>query len=128
MSQSPSSPRSPDELRNIPLRDVLAWKRLPVKPEGVSYRARHERYNIVATGSRWFDNKTGIGGGGAIDLCQYLTRADFPTVCRILSEEIGSKPMRQGIALHSHSPIRSPRTGAHSFPRTRQPIRSAGRA
>lgn len=102
MSQSPCSPQSAAELRNIPLRDVLAWNGLPVKPEGVSYRARDERHNIVATGSRWFDNKTGIGGGGAIDLCQHLTGADFPTACRILAEEVTSHSVRRGVELHSH--------------------------
>jgi hypothetical protein len=73
-----------DLLREIPLRDVLQWQGFEVQPEGVSYRARNERHNIVTTGSRWFDNKSGVGGGGAIDLCQHLTGADFATACRFL--------------------------------------------
>lgn len=76
-----------DLLREIPLRDVLQWQGFEVQPEGVSYRARNERHNIVATGSRWFDNKAGVGGGGAIDLCRHLTGANFGQVCRILAEE-----------------------------------------
>lgn len=106
MSLAPIPARSADELREIPLRDVLEWSGLTVRPEGVSYRARDERHNIVATGSRWFDNKAGIGGGGAIDLCQHLTGADFSTACRILAEDVGSIPVRQGVTHHAQPTLR----------------------
>lgn len=108
MSQPRGTVRSVDDLREIPLRDVLEWSGLPVKAEGVSYRARDEKHNVVVTGSRWFDNKAGIGGGGAIDLCQHLTGADFTSACRILAEEVASASIRLGASLHSHSPLRKP--------------------
>ena len=52
-----------DQVRETPLRDVLARYGFDVKPEGTTLRAKTQRHNIVVTGSRWYDNKAGIGGG-----------------------------------------------------------------
>ena len=46
-----------DQVRGIPLRDVLEHYGFEVKPEGTTLRAKTEQHNIVVTGSRWFDNK-----------------------------------------------------------------------
>ncbi len=73
------------DLRSILLTDVLAWHGLAVKPEGVRYRAKTETHNIVTTGQLWFDNKTGTGGAGAIDLQMHLTGEDFSTACKTLA-------------------------------------------
>jgi len=54
-----------DQVRDTPLRDVLAHYGFDVKREGITLRAKTERHNIVVTGSRWFDNKANVGGGGA---------------------------------------------------------------
>ena len=62
-----------DQVRDTPLRDVLAHYGFDVKREGITLRAKTERHNIVVTGSRWFDNKTNVGGGGAIDLVMHFT-------------------------------------------------------
>ena len=63
-----------DHLRNISLRELLRRHGLEVRPEGITYRAKNERYNIVVTGNRWFDNKAGRGGLGAIDLQMHPDR------------------------------------------------------
>jgi hypothetical protein len=76
-----------DQVRDTPLRDVLAHYGFDVKPEGTTLRAKTEAYNIVVTGSRWFDNKAGVGGGGAIDLVMHIAGVDFPVACRSLAEE-----------------------------------------
>jgi hypothetical protein len=47
---------SADRVRSISLRELLPWHGFEIKPEGVTYRAKKERYNIVVTGNRWFDN------------------------------------------------------------------------
>lgn len=39
-----------DQLRKIPRCDVLQWQSLEVRPEGISYRVRDKRHNIVVTG------------------------------------------------------------------------------
>ena len=54
-----------DQVRDIPLRDVLARYGFETKPEGTTLRAKSEHYNIVVTGSRWFENKAGLSGGGS---------------------------------------------------------------
>ena len=56
-----------DQVRGIPLRNVLEHYGFEVKPEGTTLRAKDAHPNIVVTGVRWFDNKAGTGGGGAID-------------------------------------------------------------
>lgn len=90
MNARPSSSPKIEELREIPLSEVLRWAGLDIQREGRSLRARGERHNIVATDHRWFDNKSGVGGGGAIDLLRHLTGADFTTACRMLATEIRS--------------------------------------
>ena len=76
-----------DQVRAIPLRDVLEHHGLEIRPEGTTLRARSEHHNIVATGSRWFDNKAGVGGGGAIDLVIHLAKVNFFAACRSLADE-----------------------------------------
>ena len=66
-----------DQVRGIPLRDVLERYGFETKPEGTTLRAKSEHHNIVVTGSRWFDNKANVGGGGAIDLVMHIAGVDF---------------------------------------------------
>jgi len=72
-------------VRDIPLGDLLHWHGFDLKPEGISFRARNDRHNIVVTGKRWFDNKVGRGGAGAIDLQMHLSGKDFLTSCQTLA-------------------------------------------
>ena len=76
-----------DQARNIPLREVLERYGFEPKPEGTTLRARDEHHNIVVTGSRWFDNKAGVGGAGAIDLVIHIAKVDFPAGCRSLADQ-----------------------------------------
>ena len=66
---------------------MLAHYGFDVKPEGTTLRAKNERHNVVVTGSRWFDNKAGVGGGGAIDLVMHIAGVDFSVACRSLADE-----------------------------------------
>ena len=76
-----------DSMRNISLRELLRWHGFEIKPEGITYRAKNDRYNIVVTGNRWFDNKAGVGGLGAIDLQMHLTGEDFAAACQTLARD-----------------------------------------
>jgi hypothetical protein len=101
---------SADELRMISLPALLVWHGLDPKPEGQSFRVKTDRHNIVVTGSRWFDNKTGTGGAGAIDLQMHLTGDDFPAACQTLANQFW--PMaasRPGIAFPAGKPAESDR-------------------
>jgi len=88
--------RVSDRVRSIPLRDLLAWHGFSLKREGVSFRAKDDRYNIVIHGDKWFDNRAGVGGAGAIDLQMHLCGGDFRTTCRVLAE--GFQPSIGGLA------------------------------
>jgi len=79
-----------DQVRDIPLRDLLHWHGFDLKSEGISFRARNDRHNIVITGKRWFDNKAGRGGAGAIDLQMHLSGKDFLTSCQTLASNFQS--------------------------------------
>jgi len=94
-----------DELRAIALTDLLVWHGLVPKAEGASHRAKDERFNIVATGSRWFDNKAGVGGGGAIDLQMHLAGEDFLTACRTLATQF--RPLLTARQSIEFPPVRS---------------------
>ena len=74
-----------DQVREIPLREVLTLYGFEAKPEGSTLRARSEHHNIVVTGRRWFDNKAGVGGAGAIDLLIHIAKVDFSAACRSLA-------------------------------------------
>ena len=60
--------------------------RFKLRKEGVSFRAKDERFNFVIPGDKWFDNRAGVGGVGAIDLQMHLRGWDFRAACRVLSE------------------------------------------
>ena len=79
--------RLADQVRSIPLREVLERYGFEVKAEGTTLRAKSDLHNIVVTGSKWFDNKAGVGGAGAIDLVIHLARADFSAACRSLASQ-----------------------------------------
>ncbi|MGB7792154.1 MAG: toprim domain-containing protein [Terrimicrobiaceae bacterium] len=76
-----------DQVRGTPLRKVLEHYGFKVRPEGTTLRAKDAHRNIVVTGGRWFDNKAGIGGGGAIDLVIHLAGVNFSAACRSLAKE-----------------------------------------
>lgn len=94
-----------DELRAISLPALLVWHGFAPKREGVSFRVHTERHNLVVTGSRWFDNKAGKGGAGAIDLQMHLTGQDFSATCQTLADQFRPDiSIQQGIAMLSHKP------------------------
>jgi len=100
-----------DELRVISLPALLVWHGFAPMREGVSFRVHTEHHNLVVTGNRWFDNKTGKGGAGAIDLQMHLTGQDFSAACRTLADQF--RPgisTQQGIAMPTHKadPERKP--------------------
>lgn len=78
-----------EQLRGIPLPQLLHRHGLEAKPEGASLRVRTDHLNLVVTGNRWFDNKAGIGGVGAIDLQMHLGEQDFSAACQTLAREFG---------------------------------------
>jgi hypothetical protein len=85
-----------DQVRDTPLRNVLAHCRFDLKREGRTLRAKTDRHNIVVTGSRWFDNKANVSGGGAIDLVMHIAGVDFSVACRSLVDDF--RPIAQGQA------------------------------
>ena len=93
---STASQQVADQVRGIPLGELLNWHGFKMTKEGASIRARNKQHNIVVTGNKWFDNKTGVGGAGAIDLQMHLCGGDFQTTCHILAE--GFRPLGAGLA------------------------------
>jgi hypothetical protein len=83
-----------DQVRDIPLRDVLERYGFEPRREGTTLRAKSLHHNIVVTGGRWFDNKANIGGGGAIDLVMHLGGVDFMAACISLVDQF--RPLAAG--------------------------------
>ena len=92
---SAATQKAADQVRGIPLGELLNWHGFKIKKEGTSIRARSKHHNIVVTGNRWFDNKAGVGGAGAIDLQMHLCGGDFQTTCHVLAE--GFRPTGAGL-------------------------------
>jgi len=98
-----------DQVRAIPLREVLERYDFAVNSEGTTLRARGQHHNIVVTGSQWFDNKAGVGGCGAIDLVMHLAGVDFSAACRSLADQFRSlATSRTAISFPSSSRSESP--------------------
>lgn len=91
-----------DQVRGIPLGELLNWHGFKITKEGASIRARSKQHNIVVTGNKWFDNKTGVGGSGAIDLQMHLCGGDFQTTCHVLAE--GFRPTGAGLVFPPSKP------------------------
>jgi hypothetical protein len=103
-----------EQLRGIPLPQLLRRHALEAKPEGASFRVRTDHLNLVVTGNRWFDNKTGTGGVGAIDLQMHLSGQDFSAACQTLAREFGPvTPLPLGLTFPPGKPADSERL---SFP------------
>jgi len=101
--------KAADQVRGIPLGKLLDWHGFKITKEGASLRARSKHHNIVVTGSKWFDNKTGVGGAGAIDLQMHLCGGDFQTTCQVLAQ--GFRPLETGLAFppgRNHTDRRRP--------------------
>ena len=88
-------PELADQVRGVPLREVLEHYGFEIRPEGTTLRARSGHHNIVVTGGRWFDNKAGLGGGGAIDLVIHIAKVNFPVACQSLAKEFLQLPTGQ---------------------------------
>ena len=84
-----------DQVRGVPLREVLKHYGFEIRPEGTTLRARSEHHNIVVTGGRWFDNKARLGGGGAIALVIHLGKVNFFVACQSLAKEFLQLPTGQ---------------------------------
>lgn len=69
--------RVADEVRGISSADLLVWHGFKLRREGLSFRAKTDRQNIVITGQKWFDNKVGVRGAGASDLQMHLCGGIF---------------------------------------------------
>jgi hypothetical protein len=106
-----------DQVRNIPLSEVLERYGFEAKPEGTTLRAKSEHHNIVATGSLWFDNRAGFGGAGAIDLVIHIAKVDFSAACRSLADQF--RPLAA-----SQTPLSFLKVRGSSRIRRRNPSRS----
>ena len=73
-----------------------------VRPESNTLGAKSEHHNIVVTGTQWFDDKAGLGGGDTIDLVIRFARVNFFAACRSLATEF--LPLAAG-----HSPFSFPK-------------------
>jgi len=85
-------------LREMPSEDALALLAIhcqadptfqPVKQ--ASSRRWHARttggeFEILTTGSKWYDTRAKIGGGGAIDLAMHVLRVSFVDAVKALIE------------------------------------------
>ena len=99
-----------NQVRGTSLWELLRWHGFEIKQEGVSFRARSDSHSIVVTGSKWFDNKVGGGGAGAIDLQIHLTGEDFPAACQTLTHQFRSIAFAgQGVAFPSGKSAESER-------------------
>ena len=100
--------RIAERVRDISLRELLRSHGFKIKPEGITFRARNDRYNIVVTGNRWFDNKAGLGGLGAIDLQMHLTGEDLAAAWQTLQTDFKAiSPAEIGLSFPIERYVRS---------------------
>lgn len=83
-------------LRLVPLADALQALDLYFKPDrsfepvkdSTTQRwmvsVANADFEMLVTGLKWFDTRSGKGGGGAIDLCMHLLGLDFVGAVKLL--------------------------------------------
>jgi hypothetical protein len=102
-----------NQVRETSLYGLLQWHGFDIKSEGATFRAKNDGHNFDVTENRWFDNKAGLGGLGAIDLQMHLTGEDFSAACQTLHKDFKA--------------FRLPKSGCpFRFSATSDPGRSAG--
>ena len=97
-----------NQVRETSLCGLLQWHGFDIKSEGATFRAKNDGHNIVVTENRWFDNKAGLGGLGAIDLQMHLTGEDFAAACQTLQTDFKAiSPAEIGLSFPIQRYIRS---------------------
>lgn len=80
-------------LRSINCDEVMSSLGIQGKAEGNSTRYKTDAMNLVITdGERFVENKSGIGGGGAIDLLTKVFNFKFKEAVTFLAERFGTEP------------------------------------
>ena len=64
---------------------------IPIKDDNTSrwnVRAGGRDYELLVTGTKWFDTRAHKGGGGAIDLVMHLHNLDFVGAVKLLKKVV----------------------------------------
>lgn len=77
------------KLRDIPLNEVAQALGL-TQNENSPNRWQNSKHNIKVTGSKFYDFKSGEGGGGAIDLTMAVKDVNFQKAVQWLDDEFGA--------------------------------------
>ena len=80
------------QLREMPAGDALALLAIHVKADhSRRWHAATTRgeFELLTTGSKWYDTRTHRGGGGAIDLAMYVLGLSFVDAVKYLIGEGG---------------------------------------
>jgi hypothetical protein len=94
------SPETLERLRDLPSESVLARLATELKADSnfspvkdVATRRWHARtargdFEILTTGSKWYDTRARRGGGGAIDLAMHLLGLSFVDAVKFLTRSV----------------------------------------
>jgi hypothetical protein len=90
-------PNLANQVRSIPINEVLESMGFKGRKEGVSTMFSSDRHAINVTGDRFFDHKFQKGGGGAIDVVMHVKEVNFKEACLWLSDRFlgGRAPSQQ---------------------------------
>jgi hypothetical protein len=85
-------------LREMPSEDALTLLAIHCKADSTFQPIKNEisrrwhvrttvgEFEILTTGSKWYDTRAKIGGGGAIDLAMYILQLSFVDAVKFLIE------------------------------------------
>lgn len=76
------------DLDFMPQKDKRTVRLFLSSPSGLAWE-------VLVTGSKWFDVRAGKGGGGGIDLVMHLLGIDFVTAVKLLSADAGVACLRR---------------------------------
>lgn len=97
-------PNEVDNLREVPIAEVLKAVGLTPRPEGKSVMWKDGHHSINVTGQKWFDHEAGKGGYGAIDLVKHLCGVDFQAAVKWL-QAFESSPIAKDLSYSAPPPI-----------------------
>jgi hypothetical protein len=111
-----AAPYLVEQVREIPLKSILAHHGLAPRTEGSTVRYKNDQFNIV-TGKNglWFDNAASVGGRGAIDLILHMK-------IRVQPRSASDQQFREAIKwLATFEPATSVRHGGDGWAAASQP-------
>lgn len=101
MTRKRFNPADLNRIRALPLEKVFqvlglyysedfSYKPVNGKSQRFNVSVNYEVFELIVTNDKWFDTRSGVGGGGSIDLTMHLFSCSFTEAVKTLQDKLGN--------------------------------------